>query len=316
MASKTFAGVTYANGKIPANLLAKLDGKHGSRENTNAYLRRDAADSFNRVRAEIKQRYGDDFTVRGWWRDYATQVRMLLERSTTSYIPGALRRWYGGRWRYLRGAAVATPGYSNHGWGLAIDVNDFGGVGNFSHPRRVKYIAILKKHGWTETEGRRISEPWHLVYEPSSDRGKSATTPKRRKPHRISTIRRGTSDWRTNLWQRFLVEVGELPKGSVDNDFGRKTEAATKRWQEKANLKPDGIVGTRTWFRAAYGVEPGRRGARVEIAQRIMGLLGKAADGVFGSGTVTRAKEVQRWLGVKPDADWGHDTITQLLRKG
>lgn len=67
------------------------------------------------------------------------------------------------------------PGYSNHGLGLAIDVSNFGGVGQFNNARRRKLIGILKKHGWTEVEGRRVNEPWHLVYDPSQDDGKTSS---------------------------------------------------------------------------------------------------------------------------------------------
>ena len=36
-------------------------------------------------------------------------------------------------------------------------------------------------------------------------------------------------------------------KIKVDGDFGGKTEEAVKKFQKANNLKPDGIVGEKTW---------------------------------------------------------------------
>src|SRR6478609_8438568 len=119
--TNTFGGKTYTNGNVTGSSLKKLDGKHGSNENMDAYLRSDAADSFNRVRAEIAKKYGYNFTVRGWFRDLKQQIDMLLSRSSTTRDYGKGRRWYNGKWHYLTGAPVATPGFSNHGWGTTID---------------------------------------------------------------------------------------------------------------------------------------------------------------------------------------------------
>lgn len=156
MASRTSAslgGVGYLNGRMPASLLRELKPykKHGYSGTLRAYLRKDAADAWNRAQAEVQKRTGVVLAVRGWYRTFAEQSAFYNRPHK---------------------AAVAVPGYSNHGLGMAVDVRDFGGVGNFSHPRRLKSIAILKKHGFTETEGRRVHEPWHLVYDPSQDRGK------------------------------------------------------------------------------------------------------------------------------------------------
>lgn len=156
MASRTsaaLAGVSYLNGRMPVSLLRELKPykKHGSSGAVRAYLRKDAADAWNRAQVEVQKKTGIVLTVRGWYRTFAEQAAFYNRPHS---------------------AAVAVPGYSNHGLGMAVDVKDFGGVGDFSHPRRVKSIAILKKHGFTEEEGRRVREPWHLVYDPASDKGK------------------------------------------------------------------------------------------------------------------------------------------------
>lgn len=46
--------------------------------------------------------------------------------------------------------------------------------------------------------------------------------------------------------QRFLKRAG-LYTGAIDGAFGPESKAAVVRFQEQANLTPDGIVGSETW---------------------------------------------------------------------
>ena len=164
----TYAGVTYENGRVPSSILAPLDGQPGT------FLRVDAADAWNRAKADAFGQTGIDLTVRGWNRTLEEQQRFFFER----YVPQPSGdgpfgdvRWYAGV-RYVRGsgAAAAIPGTSNHGLGLAVDVVDYGMVGEFFNARRVATFPILTKHGWTDHEGRGpIQEPWHIVYDPARD---------------------------------------------------------------------------------------------------------------------------------------------------
>lgn len=167
--TQTFGGLTYSNGNVPAAILAQLDAQ------PDAFLRRDAAASWNRGRVDVLAQTGITLTVRGWNRTLAEQITFFLR----NYQPQAtgdgpfddVRWWQGTRYVRFQGASVAIPGTSNHGWGLAVDVADYGGVGDFNHPRRVRTFPILERHGWTDTEGRdpKTLEPWHLVYVPSRD---------------------------------------------------------------------------------------------------------------------------------------------------
>lgn len=145
----TYDGTTYRNGQIPARLLAPLDGLHGRDGTMRAELRRDAAAAFNAARRDAAA-IGETLQLRGWYRTLAEQQE-FYDRP--------------------HDAAVAVPGYSNHGLALAIDVRDVGGVGEFGNARRRKLDPILKRHGFTDTEGRRVNEPWHYVYDPAADRG-------------------------------------------------------------------------------------------------------------------------------------------------
>lgn len=156
--------VTYANGFVPQSALAPLDGQQG------CFLRADAAAAWNAARAEVKRRTGIVLTVRGWNRTYAEQVTFYLQRHRLAKAGERVCCYWQGRpYKFTGTAHAAPPGTSNHGWGLAVDVNDYGAVGNFSHPRRVATFPVLAQYGWTDTEGRgAIREPWHLVWNPSS----------------------------------------------------------------------------------------------------------------------------------------------------
>lgn len=161
----------YKNGEVPASALAPLDGQ------PEAFLRTDAAASWNRARKEIKAATGRDIRARGWNRSLAEQVRFF----NLAYMPqasgGKDPRWWNGK-RYVRRpnkAAAAIPGTSNHGWGIAVDVEDFGTENQWNSPWRAKAFPILAKHGWTDHSGRSIGEPWHIEYDPSKDKGQAPT---------------------------------------------------------------------------------------------------------------------------------------------
>jgi hypothetical protein len=177
--TRTFQGVTYTNGNLPKRLLAPLDGNNLDVAGDRAALRLDAAASWNRARAEVLAKTGIELTVRGWNRTRAEQERFYLQRHAR-WTPGykVCCYWDGVPYRFTGTAHASPPGTSNHGWGLAVDVVDFGTVGQWNHPRRVAAIAILKRHGWTDDEGRgRIQEPWHLVYDPARDQHRNDPTP-------------------------------------------------------------------------------------------------------------------------------------------
>jgi hypothetical protein len=168
MTTKTYKGKTYKNGEVPASLLAPVKGTPG------AFLRDDAAAAWARAYDEVLAKTGIRLTVRGWNRSKAEQVTFYTQRHRKAR-PGerVCCYWDGVPYVFTGVGHAAPPGTSNHGWGLAVDITDFGGVGDFSNPRRVKAAGILKKHGWTDDEGRGpIREPWHWVYDGGRDKGK------------------------------------------------------------------------------------------------------------------------------------------------
>lgn len=171
----TFGGYTYTNGYVPTAVLAPIQGQPPT---WTAYLRRDAAAAWNAARAAVLRETGIVLILRGWNRTRAEQERFFRERYRSgAHSPyGDYRTWpreLGGDgkvWGRVTGAPAAVPGTSNHGWALAGDIDDYGGVGQFDYPRRVRTFPILARYGWTDTEGRRpdTREPWHVVFKPAA----------------------------------------------------------------------------------------------------------------------------------------------------
>lgn len=80
------------------------------------------------------------------------------------------RTYQGKTWARKAGRpSTASPGYSNHGTGSAIDL----------HPAGIQtwVQANGRAYGWTWTEGRKLGEPWHFVYSSSLDRYKGQGPP-------------------------------------------------------------------------------------------------------------------------------------------
>lgn len=240
----TYAGITYANGAVPASILAPLDGQ------PHAQLRRDAADAWNRGVAEVSAKTGIELTVRGWNRTLAEQERFFHERydpQPASSGPFGDVRWYKGvRYARMRGAAAAIPGTSNHGWGLAVDVEDYGNVGQFAYPRRARTIDILKRHGWTDDEGRGvIQEPWHLVYDPARD-----TKPKTTAPTQEDEM--STED------SRKLDRIVEILGGSTENASVAEVQWAVLRTVRALRSEVAANRSAITALAEARGVDPER----------------------------------------------------------
>ena len=64
------------------------------------------------------------------------------------------------------------------------------------------------------------------------------------------TLQKGSKGDETKKWQEFLNTQGYGL--AVDGDFGAKTEAATRDYQQKNGLTVDGIVGKNTWGKAGF----------------------------------------------------------------
>lgn len=128
----------YPNGRLPANVLCRLYAA------PDESLTHDSASAFNAMSAAYQKETGSALCVTDGYRPYAEQV--------------AVRRQSPGM--------TATPGKSQHGLGLAVDL--CGGVESFAAPAHLwmKRNAPLYgwfHPGWAEPSGS-MPEPWHWEF--------------------------------------------------------------------------------------------------------------------------------------------------------
>ncbi len=125
--------VGYGNGRIPAEALSTIGvGQHR--------LYAPAAESF-RAMSDAAAAEGVTIGVTDSYRDYDSQVRLAEEKGL-----------------YENGGLAARPGTSNHGWGLALDLD-----------LDDRAQAWMRENGWrfgfAEDTPR---EPWHWTYRPAT----------------------------------------------------------------------------------------------------------------------------------------------------
>lgn len=124
----------YGNGKIPSVALTSIgQGNHK--------LWDPAARAWNVMKAAAKAD-GIDLSVTDSYRSYEAQVDVANRKGL-----------------YSQGGLAAKPGTSDHGWGMAVDVNT-------NEPGAVEWLrANASRFGFIEDTPR---EPWHWVFEPQS----------------------------------------------------------------------------------------------------------------------------------------------------
>ena len=156
------------NGKLPSAVLRPIapSGK----------MHRAAAVSWA-ILQELGAKEGLDLVHVGDYRPYGQQLSLFQSRMKP--FPDAkrtkqtVRTFNGQKWYLHSGAPVATPGTSNHGWGVAIDAalklrGKRGGVVSITTKPRVARRSGLQflldeapSLGWSwELQ----SEPWHIRY--------------------------------------------------------------------------------------------------------------------------------------------------------
>jgi hypothetical protein len=125
--------VRYGNGRIPAEALAPVGvGDHR--------LWAPAANAMNRMIADARAQ-GVTIGITDSYRDYASQERLAATKGL-----------------YSQGGLAATPGTSNHGWGVATDLDLDNRAQQWMRDNGWRY-------GFVEDVPR---EPWHWTYRPAS----------------------------------------------------------------------------------------------------------------------------------------------------
>jgi LAS superfamily LD-carboxypeptidase LdcB len=125
--------VGYGNGKIPARALEKVGATHHK-------LWAPAAESLNRMISDAKAQ-GVTIGITDSYRSYDEQVDVARRKGL-----------------YSQGGLAAKPGTSEHGWGMATDLD-------LNNKAQTWMRAHGEKYGFVENTPR---EPWHWAYKPKS----------------------------------------------------------------------------------------------------------------------------------------------------
>lgn len=137
------------NGKLPGRLLVPAQG--------GGQLHHIAGAAWTQL-IEAAAADGIKLSHVGVYRTYGQQLALFYDRYQLEPNGAKTTRKFKGQTWYLRKgkAAAATPGTSNHGWGLAVDVAHVGSGGRLEW-----LLANAPALGWSwELQ----SEPWHIRY--------------------------------------------------------------------------------------------------------------------------------------------------------
>ena len=313
-----------SNGDLPEGLLRSV-GKGG-------LLHVNAARAFEALRADAAIAGFDlTYTWGGTYRSYQSQVALFESRYDRDYVEGrnvktGSRTWNGVRYYKRKGvAAAATPGTSNHGWGLAVDMALDSDRSDGLDPDDAVYIgpalnylyANAERFGWSwELQ----SEPWHLRYVAGDDipeavrefernEAKAATEISHPTPSKPSLRLGSTGDGVTILQSALRARGFTI---AVDGHFGPQTDRTVRAFQARHHLTVDGVVGEKTWAALDASaptrekrptVRVGSQGDDVRFLQRVLLADGAqiVVDGHFGPQTEHFVREFQRKHGLTID---------------
>ena len=136
-----------SNGHMPASAMC-LIGWGTDEIGSPQYLRCDAAGALTRLNDAFRAQFGESLAMDLTYRSYEEQV--------------AIRAVFGG--------VAAEPGTSNHGLGLALDVQEWPDVYGFDTPRYAWLVANGPTFGWSAPASVRADaaypEYWHFEYAP------------------------------------------------------------------------------------------------------------------------------------------------------
>ena len=137
-------------------------------------------------------------------------------------------------------------------------------------------------------------------------------------------LRPGSSGQAVRELQQALKGLGYDP-GSVDGQFGGRTEAAVKAFQKAQGIAVDGVVGDVTWLNIDEAdmsdptIRRGSTGNPVRRAQKRLTLGGYdtgGVDGVFGPGTEAAVRRFQGDRGLTVDGVVGPRTWDEINALG
>ena len=133
-------------------------------------------------------------------------------------------------------------------------------------------------------------------------------------------LKKGSTGEAVRQLQQALKDLGFDP-GAVDGQFGSKTEAAVKAFQQDRGIAVDGIVGDITWLNIDEAdmsnptIKKGSTGNPVRRAQKRLTLGGYdtgGVDGIFGAKTESAVKRFQKDFGLTQDGIVGPKTWDKI----
>ena len=133
-------------------------------------------------------------------------------------------------------------------------------------------------------------------------------------------LKKGSTGLAVKQLQQALRDLGYDP-GAADGQFGSKTEAAVKSFQGDHDIAVDGIVGDITWLNIDEAdtsnptIKKGSTGNPVRRAQKRLTLGGYdtgGVDGIFGAGTESAVKRLQKDQGLSRDGIVGPKTWDKI----
>lgn len=255
------------NGKIPSHLLTEI-GVPG------ALMEKTAARAFRAMLAEMRK-IGFNPRQVGHYRTFQQQMDLFTSRyqetnlSTFQTTSSSHRKQWNDAPKYgfksvywvkklINGkypATAATPGSSNHGLGLALDLAEEYDTDSAPDPIRTQWVTWLVNNAHRYGISAELqSEPWHWRYV-SGDRipqavldyenGVNVTPQQDTQPILVfaypgTPVRLGSQGDAVKLVQAAV-------KTTIDGNFGAVTERAVKAWQSANGLLADGVVGPVTW---------------------------------------------------------------------
>jgi len=255
------------NGKLPSTLLTEI-GVPG------ALMEKTAARAFRAMLAEMRKGGFEPRQV-GHYRTFQQQLNLFLSRyqetssATFSATPSQHRKQWSEATRHgyssiywvkklINGsypATAATPGNSNHGLGLALDLAEEYDTDSAPDAIRSQWVQwLVANAGRYGISAELQSEPWHwryvagdnipqavLAYESGVNVIPSPQpTPVLVFAYPGTPLKLGSKGDSVKLVQ---AVVGATP----DGDFGSVTERRVKDWQTRNGLLADGVVGPVTW---------------------------------------------------------------------
>lgn len=153
--------------------------------------------------------------------------------SMSSYRTLSQQQYLYNLYRQGRGNLAAYPGSSNHGWGLAIDLQ--------TQQMRSIINQIGEKYGFAKRWSDAPSEWWHIKWKAGVYR--AVLSP----PYGHRTLKPGAKGKEVLTLKRLLHKRGSKGFKRFTLVYGPDCVAAVQRVQKKHGLRADGIVGPKTW---------------------------------------------------------------------